>query len=589
MAGAPADGAHGPGGHQLTAGIHGVHHGHHGPHPARLYLGLLGPEWQELKVVLVFAVGTALLSLAAPLAIDAFLSNVFFGTLVQPLVILSAGLLVAYILSGLFQALQTWAIEVVQRRLFVRVAGDFARRLTNLRAESLDGIHGPELVNRFLEVVTVQKKTSELMLYAVNTVLASVVGMVVLSLFHPALLGFVAILLVLLFVVVVLLGRRAVRTAVEESMAKFEVLAWLEDLVSEETTFVTRTGGLFALERTNELCERYLRRRSGHFRILFTQTIGSLLLQAFAATAMLAVGGWLVINQTLTPGQLVASELIVSGIAANIGKLGPMLASWYDVCASADKLHVVLGLPQERQGGEIRPEGPGAHAIEIKRLSYAYGGQQPLLRDLDLTIPAGEHVSIEGLHGAGVSTLLELIAGRRTPTSGYITYGGVDLRQLDLRRLRESIVLVRDPEIFAGTVLENLRLGREDLDLASVRRALELVELWEPLMALPQGLDTRLDTGAPSLASSEALRLTLARALLHQPRVLLLDKALDGLDHDLRERVTEALLAPDKEWTVLIASEYRATLERCPRKVELPAPRFARAITESLADAPRQS
>jgi ABC-type bacteriocin/lantibiotic exporter with double-glycine peptidase domain len=514
---------------------------------------------------------------------------VFFGTLVQPLVILSAGLLVAYILSGLFQALQTWAIEVVQRRLFVRVAGDFARRLTNLRAESLDGIHGPELVNRFLEVVTVQKKTSELMLYAVNTVLASALGMVVLSLFHPALLGFVAILLVLLFVVVVVLGRRAVRTAVEESMAKFEVLAWLENLISEETTFVTRTGGLFALERTNDLCERYLHRRSGHFRILFTQTIGSLFLQAFAATAMLAVGGWLVINQTLTPGQLVASELIVSGIAANIGKLGPMLASWYDVCAAADKLYVVLGLPQERQGGEDNPPGAASHQIELKRVSYAYAGQQPLLKDLDLDIAAGEHVAIEGLHGAGVSTLLELIAGRRTPTTGYITYGGVDLRQLHLRGLRESVVLVRDPEIFAGTVLENLRLGREDLDLASVRTSLELVELWEPLMALPQGLETRLDTGAPSLASSEALRLTLARALLHQPRVLLLDKALDGIDHDLRERVTEALLSPERGWTVLIASEYRATLERCPRKIELPAPRFARAITETSADTNRPS
>jgi ABC-type bacteriocin/lantibiotic exporter with double-glycine peptidase domain len=91
------------------------------------------------------------------------------------------------------------------------------------------------------------------------------------------------------------------------------------------------------------------------------------------------------------------------------------------------------------------------------------------------------------------------------------------------------------------------------------------------------------------LASSEALRLTLARALLHQPRVLLLDKALDGIDHDLRERVTEALLSPERGWTVLIASEYRATLERCPRKIELPAPRFARAITETSADTNRPS
>lgn len=548
--------------------------GHSSTHPARLFLGLLQPEFPEIRVIVVFALAGALLSLGTPVAVDAFLSNVTFGTLVQPLVILTAGLLGSFVLAGAFQALQSVAIEIVQRRLFVRVARDFAERLTGVKREVLDQAHGPELVNRFLEVVTIQKKSAELLMYAVNTVLATAVGMVVLSLFHPALLGFVLVLLLLIFVVVYLLGLRAVRSAVAESAAKYEILAWLEDLVREEVTFTTHSGAAFAMQRTDTLCQHYLQERGGHFRILFRQILGALAIQAFAATAVLGVGGWLVINQQLTPGQLVASELIVSTIASNIGKLGSLLASYYDVCAAADKINLVLTLPQERSSGEQPNQAAAQHRIEVVGLGYAYHDQHQVLEQLDLVIEAGERLAVTGLHGAGISTLLELLAGRRTPTAGYITYGGVDLRQLDLRQLRESIVLVRGAEIFAGSVEENLRLGRDGITSTAVREALELVELWDPLMRLPAGLQTRLDTGAPSLSASEALRLTLARALLHKPRVLLLDNALDALDIQLRERVTATLLDPNKPWTVVLASEHLSSHSACTRHLELPPPRF---------------
>jgi putative ABC transport system ATP-binding protein len=547
-------------------------------HPARVLLSLLRFEWPEIKVILVFAAGGALLSLGTPIAVDAFLSNVTFGTLVQPLVILTAGLLGSFVLAGAFQALQSLAIEIIQRRLFVRVARDFAQRLTSVKREVFDQAHGPELVNRFLEVVTIQKKSAELLLYAVNTVLATGVGMVVVSLFHPALMGFVLVLLVLIFFVVFVMGLRALPTAVAESAAKYEVLAWLEDLVREEVTFTTGSGGSFALQRADALCQSYLKHRNDHFRVLFRQILGALGIQAFAATAVLGVGGWLVINQQLTPGQLVASELIVSAIAINIGKLGSLLAAYYDVCAAADKLNLVLTLPQERTGGEPPSAGMADHRIEVVDLCYSYHDQHEVLSHVNLVIEAGERLSVSGLHGAGISTLLELLVGRRTPTSGYITFGGVDLRQLDLRLLRESIVLVRGAEIFAGSVADNLSLGRSHISSEEVRRVLELVDLWDPLMRLPQGLQTRLDTGAPTLSSSEALRLTLARAMLHKPRVLLLDNALDGLDAHLREWLTSTLLDPQNQWTVVLASEHLAPQSACTRHLELPPPRLLGAI-----------
>lgn len=547
------------------------HHAHASLSPAARYRQLLRPEFAELRVVLIFAIVGAILYLAVPLTIDAFLTNVMFGTLMQPLLVLTTALLGCLVFLALLQALQVYAVEVIQRRLFVRVAGDFAWRLPRLKREAVDRVHAPELVNRFLETVILQKKTASLLSYAVNTVLTTLVGMVVLGFFHPALLGFTLVLLAALAVIVILFGIGGVRTAVAESVSKYDVVDWLEEMVRHETVFSTRAGVNLAKQRTEEHCRTYLQNRSRHFRILFRQILGGLVLQVFAATAVLGLGGFLVLDQQLTVGQLVASELIVSGLVANVAKIGQVLEAWYDACASADKLGHVMDLPLERDGGASLDESTQPFDLDVRALSYGYEKGPRVFTDFYLRVREGERIALLTTPGAGASTLFDLLYGLRETQAGHLLWADMDLRHIDLLDLRAHIELVRHPEIIEGSVLENLRLTRNDLSLQSAWFALDCVELKELVLAMPQGIETVLASGGPTLSTGEALRLTLARSIAREPRVLLLDDVLDRLDRALRGRIVKRLLARELNWTVIVSTELEEVAELCDRSVRLPA------------------
>ncbi|MFK7741711.1 MAG: ABC transporter transmembrane domain-containing protein, partial [Planctomycetota bacterium] len=306
--------------------------------PWQQYWRLLRPEAPDLRTIIVYGAASAVLTLAVPLTVEALISNITFGTLLTPLVVLVGVLLGCLVLQGALGALQAWIAEVVERRIFVRVVSDLSWRLPRVDIRAFDSHHGPELVNRFFDTVTVQKSSSKLFLELTNIVLTTGVGMIVLSFYHPFLLGFVLALVVAIIVLVFGLGVGGVRTAVRESISKYEVAAWLQELARHTTAFCTKGGAEFAQQRAETLVGTYVDARRRHFRVLYRQIISALGLQVLASTAVLAIGGWLVIDQQLTPGQLVASELIVTAVVANITKLSSVLESWYDVCAASDNL-----------------------------------------------------------------------------------------------------------------------------------------------------------------------------------------------------------------------------------------------------------
>jgi ABC-type bacteriocin/lantibiotic exporter with double-glycine peptidase domain len=544
--------------------------------PFRRLRALLVPESGDIGVIVVYGVGVGVLTLAVPIATQTLVNTAAFGTLTQPLLVL--GLLVLAVLSaaGALRAMQVLVAERIQQRVFARLAIELSHRLPRTRYETYDTHRGTALVNRFMDVMTVQKNTTLLVLDGVAIVLQTFVGMVLLALYHPYLIGFNLLLLGAMAFVLFVLGRGAVKTAVRESYAKYDVLAWLEELARTPLAFRHAGATAWARTRADQATLSYLESRRAHFKILFRQTVGSLAVQAVASGVLLGLGGWLVANQQLSLGQLVAAELIVTPLVYRFARLGKYLEALYDLLAGADKIGSLFDLPLERTDGTVVHDAGPAH-LRLRQVSYAHGGRVPVLDALELDVPPGDRVALIGGPGSGKSALADVLTGLRAPTSGAVELDGVDLRQRSSDVLRETVELVREPQLFDGTLEDNVRLGREDP--RAVRELLDALGLLDELSSLPQGLATYVSGAHSPLHAGQALRLAVARALLGRPRLLVLDEVLDDLDRTARERVLELVLDPRAPWTLLLTTRRLDIARRCARVLRLGEGRLAEVAT----------
>ena len=543
-------------------------HGHAVTPAARLR-GLMRLESRDLWAVVVYAIGVGIFTLATPIAVQALVNTVAFGAILQPLVVLTILLLAGLNLASGLQALQFWVVEILQQRLLARIVSDLGHRLPRLHTSALDDAYGPVLVNRFYDVVTLQKATASLLLGGLSVALQAAIGMAVLAFYHPLLLTFDIFLLGSVLVIILGFGRAAVRTSIDESKAKHNLAAWLQELARAPIAFKRAGGPAFGLQRADDLTRRYLDARRLHFRFLFRQVLGSLGLQATASAVLLGLGGWLVIERQLTLGQLVAAELIVSTVVSAIAKFGKHLEAYYDMVAAVEKLGSLADLPLEQDRGEATPPTPGPAALHLEGVALTLPGGPPVLRGLDLDLQIGEKIAITGPSASGKSSLAALLYGLRDPTAGRIHLDSVDLRDLALASLRRDVALVGPIEIFAGTILDNVRMARRDIPRAEVRRILEALGLRGALERLSDDLDARIQVGGRPLARSEAARLCLARALLARPRLLVVDDALDGLDDDALERALDLIFAADAPWSAILLTRSTRALARSDRALEL--------------------
>lgn len=217
--------------------------------PLQRLLSLLRAESSDVWVIVIFALVSGLLTMTTPLAVEALVNTVAFGRFLQPVIVLSLMLLTFLIFQAALKAIQTVVVEIIQRRLFARVAAELSFRLPRTRVEALDGKYAPELVNRFFDIVIVQKISAQLLLDGITLVLTVAVGMTVLAFYHPYLLAFDIVLILAILLTMFVLGDGAVKTSIKESKTKYAMAAWLEDLARCRTTFRYDGAAEFAMER----------------------------------------------------------------------------------------------------------------------------------------------------------------------------------------------------------------------------------------------------------------------------------------------------------------------------------------------------
>jgi ABC-type bacteriocin/lantibiotic exporter with double-glycine peptidase domain len=344
----------------LHAAARNVDHGHHASgrrSPWGRLRDLLVVEKSDITVVVLYAVFASVLSLVAPLAVQAMVSTAAFGTLLQPLLVLSFVVIVVLSVAAAVRVAMLALSERIQQRLFLRSVSELAHHLPRVDPAFARAHDNGVLINRFFDVLVVQKASAALLLDGSALVLELFAGLLLLAFYSPYFLAFSLALVVAVALIVSVGGRGAIRTSIDESYAKHDVAGGLERVARAGHEVRSVQGRLQTAGELNALAHVYLQNRRHHFSVIKRQAIGIYGVQAIATAALLGLGGALVVQGELSLGQLVAAELIVTSVLYGLDKLIKQLENIYDLVAALDKLGKLTEQPRERSGGHVLQHG----------------------------------------------------------------------------------------------------------------------------------------------------------------------------------------------------------------------------------------
>lgn len=564
------------------------------PTPVRRLVQLLVRERGEVGLVYLYSGLIGLFSLTLPLGVQAIVGLVSGGLVLQPVVLLIGFVIAGTLATGVLQVVQLAVVERLQQRVFARLALEYTFRVPRVQLERVLGENLPETMNRFFEVVIIQKSLAKLLAEAAPAFLSIVFGLVLLTFYHPYFSLFGVLLLGVLVAILWVSGRQGMATSLVESKYKYRVANWLQELARSTALFRFAPRSRLPLERMDAEVGGYVAARKKHFRVLVRQSLSIVLFKTVITGGLLVLGSLLVINRQISLGQFVASELVIVTVLAGVEKLVLSLSTVYDILTSVEKAGHVSDIPLERSEGTVRlPTAPGGAqprrglGITARGLSYRYpGAERHALRDVSLTVGPGECVGITGTEAAGESTLLRVLTGLLPSYEGALAYDGVSARDLPAAELRERIGVARSElELFDGTIEENVSLGRPHVATPDVVAALDLVQLGDVLQTLPAGLRTRVGGGA-KLPTNVERKIALARALAGRPRLVVFEEFFHHLDPVYKRMLVQLLKDPAAGWSILAVSHDPVFLAECDRIYVLKDGRVSRAGTfdELLGD-----
>ncbi len=537
--------------------------------PLQRLTRLLRNERKDIGYIYFYAVVVGLISLILPLGVQAIFSLVSSGSIFSSVYVLMGLVVLGLIGSGIMQIIQVTLVETLQMRIFAKAAFEFTYRVPRLNSEGLSQDNPTELMNRFFDVLTVQKALPKFLIDLTGAVLQIVFGLLLLSFYHPFFIAFSFFVIFVFFTIVRLNGRKGMETSIKESKYKYRVVAWLEGMAGTLFSFKTAGATNLPIQRMDGLVTNYLTYRTKHFKILQGFYYYALIFKVLVIGGLLVLGTYLLVNRQISLGQFVASEIVIVLLTGAVEKLFLSIDVVFDLLTAVDKLGYVSDLPLEKDGGLTFKTPKEEMALKAHNLSYTYAGAaKEALKNINLDVKAGERICITGQNGSGKHTLLKVLSGILSSYEGSVMYNGISLRDLDMNLLRTHVSMnFPNQEIFDGTILENLTMGRGGITLEQLQEVLDKLNLTDEISSLPEGLSTPIISGGRRFSLSFVTKIALARCLLTQPKLMLYTDALREIERNERLRIIDLLTDSSNNWTLLVLSNEPEFMGACDRVI----------------------
>ncbi|MFH1033173.1 MAG: lipid A export permease/ATP-binding protein MsbA [Pseudomonadota bacterium] len=519
--------------------------------------------WAMVLMIIVAGASSAMAYMVKPVMDDIFVAKDRAMLFMVPLVVI-----VLYGVKGACSYGQTYLMQFVGQRIITQFRVDLYAHLQKLSLSYYDRVPTGELMSRITnDVNNIQGAVSSVVTGVLKD-LFTIFGLIFVIFFRDWFLGIFAVgVFPLCMIPLVKFGRRLrqISHRSQETMADVTVLL-------HETIGGARIVKGFCREDheiarfTNE-AERLFRLR---MRDVSTRAISSPLMEFLGGLGIAGIifyGGWQVINGQSTPGTFFSFLTALIMLYEPVKRLSGLNNEIQNGLASASRVYEVLDSPPQITDKPQALELPSLHeAIEFRGVSFAYRPGEMVLNNINLTVPAGQLLALVGTSGGGKTTLVNLLPRFYEVSEGAILIDGVDIRDCTVLSLRSQIAIVTQQTIlFNDTVKNNILYGRPGASEEDVHEAARAAYALDFIERLPQGFDTMIGEAGALLSGGERQRLSIARAILADRPILILDEATSSLDTESELYVQKALENLMRGRTTLVIAHRLSTIQRADR------------------------
>ncbi len=533
----------------------------------RWLIGLVLQERQSLRDIGLASLTISVLTVFPPLLVMATVNRVLQYHSISTLVLLSALMAIIFAFETLLGYARRLIVSVIGARLDTRLGLHLFNRLLRLPLDYFEHHPAGEIMFRLGQIYRVRE-------FLTGKLLTTFLDLITLCVLLPILFYLQAtlasIVLVCAFVicVIIFLHLKPLRAVYLRVVA---AETWKAAALGE-TIVGIKTIKSLGLEPSRRAIWDERLAESGKWHLAFgrlanwPQTLVNPIERVMVLGTMM-IGAYIAIKDPsgYMVGGLFAFMMLSARVAQPLVGLARLVQDYEEVGAAISEVGSVLNQPLETDAvsGGVRPNFAGA--VSFQNVTFHYSGNKvPALDQVTFSVPEGAMLGVVGRSGSGKSTIARLLQGINRDYSGFIKIDGADLREINLRHLRQSLgVVLQDNFLFRGSVQENIIAGRPGLTLSDAIRAARLAGAEEFIECMPGGYATHIEEGSPNLSGGQRQRLAIARSLIHNPRILILDEATSALDPHSEAVVSANLRRIATGRTMIIVSHRLASLVDC--------------------------
>ncbi|THF61145.1 type I secretion system permease/ATPase [Pseudothauera nasutitermitis] len=539
------------------------------PRGEHWFWGVIAENRALYRDVLTAALLINLFALAMPLFVMNVYDRVVPNNATDTLWVLAAGVLLLLAGDLVLRTMRGHFVDLAGSRVDVKLSAHIMSRVLGLRMEARPASAGSFAANlRAFESVRDFISSATVVAF-IDVPFAALFLVVIAWIAWPLVLPFLVGVAALLLYAMAVQGKMHELSETTYRAGAQRNATLIEGLVGMET--VKALGAEAPIQRKWERSAALLARVGAQLRLLSASaTNGAMWVQQTVSVVVIVIGVYLIGEGELSMGGLIACYMLSSRAMAPIGQVAGLLVQYHGAATALSSLDELMKQPVERPDGGTfisRPSFRGA--IEFRDVSFSYPGQETqALRNVSLRIQPGERLAILGRVGSGKTTLEKLILGLYQPTGGSVLIDGADARQLDPAELRRSIGYVaQDVTLFYGTLRENIAMAAPLADDAAVLRAAETAGILDFVNNHPQGFDMLVGERGESLSGGQRQGVAIARALINDPPMLVLDEPTSSMDHSSEEDIKRRLGEYARGRTLIVVTHRTSLLDLVDRIV----------------------